>query len=329
MKWPTLAIAALALAAFLTPAWRSGEGAAVAAVPTPAALQYDEITRVVIPPASPPSPGAFQTEYQAVASATPAPQRNGLLAIAQRAMDAYQGVSKGHLTRYTYYKGWVRSEDPIAATATIEKCDRHQYIRLNLAKKTYALSSAVPCPTASAMPQSDSGRPQTSSAAPGTVDMTIKGTSANLGPLTIDGIATNGANHDLELSLTNATGSCRNGDVKMSATQYVSSIGVPRRYCPLPRTASMSPIDMATGTRGGCKPTMHTQLHGLGLGFGDDGNRIVMYSRISFNGGSFGGSNAPQPAGGIAMVTERGNVKWFGGAAADALFAIPAGFTQE
>jgi hypothetical protein len=30
---------------------------------------------------------------------------------------------------------------------------------------------------------------------------------------------------------------------------------------------------------------------------------------------------------GLAVVTQRGNVKWLSGAAADALFTIPPGFT--
>lgn len=330
MKLPAIAIAALAAAVVLTPAWHSGRGAVVAATPTPAALRYDEITRVVLPPASPPPPGSFPGDYQTLASATAAPQRRGLFAIAQRAMDAYQGATKGHLTRYAFYRGWVRTDDPLAQTATIEKCDQHQFVRLDLAKKTYTMSSsALPCPTTSAMPGADSNPPQSSSEPPGTVDVTVKGTTANLGPLTIDGIATNGANHDLELSLTNATGSCKNADLKMTTTQYVSTIGTPRRYCPLPRTAATNPIDLATGTHGGCKPTIHTQLHGLGFGFGDEGNRIVMYLRIAFTGGSFAGSDMPpQQRGAISSVTERGNVTWLSGAPADALFAIPADFTQ-
>lgn len=328
MKWPIVAVAALAAAGVLVPAGHAGRGAAVAATPTPAALQYDEITRVIAPPASPPPPGAFADDYQTIASTTPAPAHHGLLAFAGRAMDAYQGIRRGQLTRYAFYRGWVRTDDPLAQTATIEKCDRHQYVRLDLAKKTYAISSsALPCPTTSAMPASESGQAQASEP-PGTVDLTISGTAANLGPMTIDGIATTGADRKLELSLTNATGSCKNGDLKMTMTQYVSSIGVPRRFCPLPKTAAASPLDIATGMHGGCKPAIHTQLHGLNLGFGNDGNRIVMYSRMAFGGGSFDGSNATAQQGGIGTVTERGNVKWFSGAAAEALFAIPAGFTQ-
>jgi hypothetical protein len=47
---------------------------AVAATPTPApvALQYDEIARVIVAPATPPAPGAFADDYKIAMSARPA-----------------------------------------------------------------------------------------------------------------------------------------------------------------------------------------------------------------------------------------------------------------
>ena len=46
----------------------------VAATPTPApiALQYDQITRVIVAPASPPAPGGFSNDYKLAMSARPA-----------------------------------------------------------------------------------------------------------------------------------------------------------------------------------------------------------------------------------------------------------------
>lgn len=324
MKWSIFAIIALALAAILVPAGQARHGAAAAATPTPAALAYDEITRFIVPPATPPAPGAFQTDYQTIANATPPPTRHGILAFAQQAMDKFQEVRGGHITRYTYYKGWIRHDDVAAQTATIDKCNLHQTITLDLAKRTYTIATATTaCPTA--MPAGGSDQAQTAGP-PGTVDMTVTATSTNLGPLSIDGIATRGADRNLELSLTNATGSCKNGDIKMGMTQYVSSVAVPRRYCPLPPAAMTSAMSLASGMHPGCKPTMHASANGSG--FGDAENRIVMYSLVKLGGGSAAGGDDPAHTAGLATVTERGNVKWFGGAAADALFAIPAGFTQ-
>jgi hypothetical protein len=294
--------------------------------------------RVVIPPATPPPPGSFAADYQAVMATasnpaagsqpTPAPRKRGLGAMlgavmsgaapdaggeagenaAEQAGATMDRMRVGHLTRYTYYKGWLRTDDPVTQTATIEKCNEHQYITLNLGAKTYTVTNTQPpCPTTMPVP-GPMGRPQQN--APGTADLTMTGTSSNLGPMTLDGVATAGSDRSMEVAMTNATGSCQNSDVKMSLMQYVSQIHVPRAYCPLPHTAA--PADLIA--RGGCKPTMHGNAEGFGSGEGGFAGRLVMYSRMSM--------------GSMAMVTERGGVKWFGGPAADALFAIPPGFTQ-
>jgi hypothetical protein len=332
MKRATFTFALLATAVFFVAAPATHRWAAAAATPTPAALQYDEINRFAIPPATPPPPGSFQEDFRvAMAEARPSPPPprkrgfGGLLNAVVNGNVADQAVGEatqsmlqlrnGRLRRYTFYKGWIRVEDPVAQTATIEKCDRHQFVTLNLAKKTYTTSSTqAACPTP-AMPV---GRPQGRPAQedPGTVDMTVKTTAANLGPLTIDGIATTGSNDALEMSMTNATGSCKNADMRLNVVRYVSSIAVPRPYCPLPR--AMGPADMATmRDGGGCKPTFHGQTAGAGDAF-SDGSRLVLYRRMTI-----------AQNGGVNVLDERGNVAWLSGQQAEALFAIAPDFTQQ
>jgi hypothetical protein len=148
---------------------------------------------------------------------------------------------------------------------------------------------------------------------PGTVDMTMTGTSKGLGPLTIDGIATVGSDNDMSMTMANATGSCQNGSFSTSMTKYVSQIHVPRPFCPLPRTMTAGGMAQRNA---GCAPRMHFSGTGNVM---NDGDRLVMYSLMKFNAGRGGG----------AMVIERGNVKWFGGAQADALFSIPPDFTKQ
>ena len=329
MKWTLAALAALAVAA-LFPAFHAGSAVAVAATPTPAALQYDELTRMVIPPATPPAPGTFAADYQVAASASPAsqpPKFNAGMLFSAGAQKAYaqqlqQMANAVHLTRYTFYKGWIRRDDPVARTATIEKCDRHQYIKLDLANNTYtSITADAACTTP---PVPSMAKPAAASReAPGTVDLTATATSDNLGPLSIDGIATTGWNRNVEVKMSNATGSCRNADFKLSLRQYVSSVSVPHRFCPLPR--GINPMEAAGATQGGCKPTMTGQngnfdMDTMGLGVGAS-NSLVMFSSMTADVGG-------QQAHGFGTYVERGNVKWFGGPAADALFAIPPGFTQ-
>ncbi|MBV8155900.1 MAG: hypothetical protein JOY98_15895, partial [Candidatus Eremiobacteraeota bacterium] len=99
----------IAAAVVLTAALAHGRGSGVvvaAAEPTPAAFQYDEITRMIMPPATPPAPGTFQADYQAVASA-PADQHHGGLNNMLGNMMGNPGemmekMSRGQVTRYTY-----------------------------------------------------------------------------------------------------------------------------------------------------------------------------------------------------------------------------------
>ncbi len=329
MKWTLAAFAALAVAAFLlTPAFHAGSGAAVAATPTPAALQYDEITRMVFPPATPPAPGTFAADYQAAAAATPGqkpPSLNFGTMLSPAAQRAYaeqmqQMAFAMHLARYTFYRGWIRRDDPVARTATIEKCDQHQYVKLDLANKTYATTTAQ---AACSTPMQPMGAPmQTPRQPPGTVDLTATATSKNLGPTTIDGVATTGWDRSVDVKMSNASGSCRNADFKMNVTQYVSSINVPHRFCPLPH--GMNPLEAAGAMQGGCKPAIQGAQGGdfdldtMGLGVGSAGS-LVMYSRMA---------TAAGPQNGAGMFVERGNVKWLGGADAASLFEIPPGFAQ-
>ncbi|HEU5480331.1 MAG TPA: hypothetical protein VFU90_10885 [Candidatus Tumulicola sp.] len=328
MKWTLAGLAALAVAAFLPPAFNTGATVAAAATPTPAALQYDELTRMVIPPATPPAPGTFAADYQVAASATPIPKLPSLNfgmminpAAAKKYADQMQAMAaQVRVTRYTFYRGWIRREDPVARTAEIEKCDRHQYIKLDLANKTYtSISAEAACATPqAAMP----GPPQASGEAGGTVDLVTTVTNTDLGPMTLDGIPTTGFDRSVELKLTNATGSCRDGDLKMTVRQYVSNVKVPHRFCPLPK--GMNPLS-AAGSSPGCKPKIAGLENGnfsidtMGVDVGSLDN-LVMFSRLSADVGGRGA--------GFGMFVERGNVRWFGGQDAEALFVIPPGFTQ-
>jgi hypothetical protein len=338
---------------------RTGPTVASAAVgPTPVALQYDEIVRIVIPTATPPPPGSFLADYQAIvgnagsqsasdqgasaATPTPAPHRGGLGGLIGSvlsgsapsgggnqsggnpyagAMNSMQNMMSGHLVRYAYYHNWIRTDDVVGQTATISKCDVHQFITLDLAHHTYTMSDTTPksCPSNVPMMGGYQGGSQQQQQAPGTADMTISGTATNLGPLTIDGIPTTGSSRSLSMNTTNATGSCKDNSMSMQMEQYVSQIVPPRPYCPITHSGvPQSPAEAVSS--GGCKPRMHVDGAGVGAGFGDSGRQLVMYLRMNMQGGSGGG--------GMSMVTQRGNVKWLYTPQAEALFSVPPGFTQ-
>ena len=294
---------------------------AVAAMPTPAALQYDEITRMIMPPATPPPPGTFQADYQAVAGESADQRQHGLGAAIEDMMgnpaEVMEKMSRGQITRYAYYKGWIRTDYFATNTAIIQKCSEHQYVTLDLNKKTYAVQNTAPACLATngiKIPGAPGGSSNHSE--PGTADMTVSGSSKDLGPLTIDGIGTVGYDMNLSMNTANATGSCRNNDFSTSQTKYVSQIHVPRPFCPLPRTMSSGGM-MAQAGGGGCEPRMHAT--GNIRGYGDDMDRLVLYMHMAMGGQQQG----------MNIVIERGNVKWLSGASADDLFSIPPDFKQQ
>jgi hypothetical protein len=332
-----------ALAAILAVAHYPGTaGAAPAAHATPAGLQYDEILRVVVAPATAPPPGAFHADYQQALAdagkmpAEPPPSKHrGLGAIVSAISNAGQEVKRagaevasfanGHLTRVAYYKGWMRTDDIGAQTATIDKCDAHQVIELNLARKTYRIedtnpTEAAPCDTpAPAGPQ----HAQVENEAPGTANLTVSAKSTSLGRATLDGIATTGSNSVTEMAMTNATGSCTNGDFKVETTRYVSTIRQPRRFCPLPKVRGVASTPVDVVVRGGCKPAMHGVAGTGAYGSLGSNDRIDMYLKMAMIAGT------PQAQGGYVSVMQRGNVTWLTRDASEKLFSIPAGFTKE
>lgn len=309
--------------------------AATAAAPTPmptaapVALQYDQVNRTIFAPATPPPPGSFGDDYQAALLATPNPllsRMNVAMAKSGQLTDASAGMMSmvtmvlgGHPTRYTFYyaKGWIRTDDVVAQTATISKCDEHTIITLDLAKKTYVQkntqTTAAGCLGVNASP---SPAPQKF---PGTEDLTIATKATDLGPKSIEGIDTTGASVDVTGTTTNATGSCHNAEFSTSMVRYVSKIGEPRAFCPLPQNPLNASNPLAMFAQAGCKPTIHMTADASALSAFGAGN-LALYQLISMT------MPAPQKHG-FTMLTERGHLAWLDQAQADALFTVPPDFT--
>jgi hypothetical protein len=349
-----IAIAAVIAAVAAAALWQTHAGAAAK---KPVALQYDTITRIAYGQKTPPPPGAFADDYAAImsgvstetasatapqATPTPAPRKRGLFSqISQivtngvpggdngngqgdqgnpyaSAMNQVNRMQLGTLVRLTYYKNWLRTDDPVDRTATISKCDLHQYVTIDYAHRTYSITNTAPkCAPAVPAAYKGPGRTQVENEDPGTGDVTFTATSQDLGPKTLDGIPTVGRNRAIELASTNSTGSCKNSDMKMQTLAYVSQIVPPRAYCPLPRTASAPYSPESVVVHGGCKPRMHGSASGAGF----TSNTLEMYMKMTMGTGQGGA--------GFASVTERGNVKWLMESAAEALFSVPAGFTKQ
>lgn len=314
---------------------------AAAPAPPPVALQYDEISRMVLAPATPPPPGNFADDYQAATSVTPMPsmppRRHGFGALGammggamgdpSAAMGMMNEMRAGRLVRYTVYpsKGWIRTDDPIARTAVIAKCAQHQYITLDLAAKTYTIADTEPQTNCFPMMQQHEGRggPPHEDESPGTEDITVDATTKDLGPLTIDGIATKGTASNISVTTANATGSCsRSGNADLSTTTYMSSIHAPRAFCLLANAPAVPTSAMQAMSRGGCTPTVHGHAD-MTFDLSNVTN-LAMYSLITMQAEDARRGGSRQ----VGMLTERGHVAWLSQGDADPLFAIPPDFTE-
>ena len=342
------ALGMLALAGALPSGF--AQSAASAAVPTPTptpvALQYDQITRMVMASATVPPPGSFDDTYRAIMkvvaaapSPTPAPKRRGfsgfggMLAkgMMKHGMPSMGNMSSmmatmrlGNLERFTFYKNWVRTDLPVQQTATIEKCSEHETIFLDLAKKTYRISKdADGCGQHGAPPTEPAMPGRSVNMAPGTATMTISGTSANLGPKRLEGYLTHGSQSTLSMATTQATGSCKNGSMGMKLTQYISGIRKWRAYCPLPRSAAGPPTSLQrAASQGGCRPHMVVKRGVSMANAMGQGKLLTFYRLMQMEGGASQGS-------GFGSLLERGNIRWLYKPEAEALFSVPPDFTKE
>ncbi|MGC8485471.1 MAG: hypothetical protein ACP5O6_07560 [Candidatus Baltobacteraceae bacterium] len=340
-----LALALLAFAAG-TPGTTSAHAVATAMkptpTPTPVALQYDEIVRMVMPSSTAPPPGSFDESYRqlaAIADATPSPApahhgfpsfggmiARGMMKHAMGGAASMQSMMAmmrdGTLERLTFYKNWVRTDLPLQHTATIRKCDKHETIELDLAKKTYRIivdrTGCAGAPVAASAPHMPGNM---MNMAPGTVDMKLSAKRLDLGPKELEGYSTQGSRTTISMDMTGATGSCHNGSSQMTIVRYISGIDKWHAYCPLPRIVGAPPTSVrAAMARGGCKPHfVRNAGTGAALANADTGSKLTLYRLMEMQSGSQGS---------IGSLLERGNIRWLYRPEAERLFSIPKDFTQ-
>ena len=339
------AIAALALicllAAAVLPTRQPATSAfAATATPTPIGIQFDQIDKTIMGDVSAVAPGSFQPDYKTIVDTAQETKgrpagpggmfgnlgnlagKSGaeISAAMSKAMNAF---SQGTLLRHSFAwtKGWERVDEVTAQRAKIYKCDLHQVISLDLAKKTYRIGddrtevgSAPPGMTG------PGGRPGAMTMRPGTATMAMSVATQVLGPKTVESIDTTGYKSTMSMKMDNATGSCQGGQFGTEQVEYVSAMQEPRRICQLPRMAA--PGAAAMVARGGCTPTITQQHTGPAVPA-----RFYMFRLMTMNAQQ-AQAQAQGQMSGFGMLSERGNVKIL---MPDdlSLFEVPAGFTKE
>ncbi|GAC1405163.1 MAG: hypothetical protein NVSMB64_09560 [Candidatus Velthaea sp.] len=243
---------------------------------------------------------------------------------------AFRGLLNGRVERHAYYNGWERIDDLAAQTATIRKCNLNQVVKLDLAKKTYSIydPASEPADTPAAAAPSKRARPSETPAPeqPGTAVAEFSQTVKPLGALRIEGFDTAGYDDQTTFAMTQATGSCRNGNFGFASRAYYSKLAQPQSVCPITPARQRypeTPVNMVAS--GGCRPTFTAHKSGPVPPAG----RLALYQTIGFNGGN-GATPAPAASGspgGFTFLTERGNVRSL--AIVDAgLFEIPKDYTK-
>jgi hypothetical protein len=249
---------------------------------------------------------------------------------------ALRGLTQGRLERHSFYGGWERVDDVAGQTATIRKCDLHQFIKLDLAKKTYSIEDPTARssePSEPAPKAHDREPDQTPAPAqPGTAVVDFSNVVTPLPPRKLEGLDTTGYDDTATLSMTQATGSCKNGTFAVRSRSYYSRLATPRLVCPIaampPQRYPQPDQPQAVVAQGGCRPTFTAHKSGP---LPPAGN-LSLYSTVAMSAGSGGPAAAAAPGppgspGGFLFLTERGNVHSLGTANAN-LFAIPSDFTK-
>jgi hypothetical protein len=244
---------------------------------------------------------------------------------------ALRGLTVGRVERHSFYAGWERVDDVAAQTATIRKCDLHQLIKLDLAKKTYSTYDPTAEPAAESAAPAPKSRRQRDTPAPdqpGTAAVVFSNVVTPLGLRKLEGLETAGYDETSTFAMTQATGSCRNGNFAFHSKNYYSRLETPRLVCPMaamPRQRyPREPANFVAS--GGCRPTFAAHQSGPR----PPAQNLSLYQTIALSG-SAGAPASPDPSGspapGFVFLTERGNVHSLSAANAS-LFDVPADFTR-
>lgn len=290
-------------------------------------LSYNEVTRVIMGGAAPApgsyTNGSFDGDFQ---SASTKPKSGGGMFAALQAMkNAMGALHNGTASTYYYMNNMEREDDLASQSGTITLPDKGQYIHLDLANKTYTITSAnsgsasVPQTQPQPGPQGTQPPPQ-----PGTAKVAITISTTSLGSKNLGGEDTDGYQMTFKVVSSQATGSCSNGTFQTTMTEFVSKYPEPSIHWPVGPVAHVSaPQNPETASfKPGCTPKVATRVH---IGPTAPSNRLVMWELLSINASS---QTQGSMGGGFSTVIERGDVRQLG-AGDKSLFGPPAGFKQQ
>ena len=296
-------------------------------------LGYDAVTKFLISQdAGTPAPGSFAADFAAASVTQKAPSGHmpfGLGKIVSSMQNVGTMMKNGTAQRRYIGSTKFRDDDLTTGTGDLTDCTARTITHIDFNAKTYHVTSM----DQPAQPQHpSSGRPESPGPAP-TDDGTkiaLAITSKSLGPLTIDGVPTNGYLMNIKMTITRPTGETATTNEEL--TSYYSGTPEPFESCPgihfsLPSGSSGG---SSAGANSAAMAQMRTALAGLSSK-GDSrfkvttsgppvpSGKLALWQMMRMKG-------ADESAGGFGGVTERGNVHSLSDS--DPAFSVPAGFSQ-
>jgi hypothetical protein len=303
---------------------------AVAAVSLPAVAEtgmaWDSVLKLSTD-GSLPAPGNFSSDFQTASqTSTPPPQRGGLFGGITNAIgaanSALSAMRNGFAQRHYAAGSFVRSDDLASRTATIVDCRARTLTTLDLAKKTYRVTS-LDAPVRTAPANGAERSPPGPAATDDGSKIAIKMTASALGPKTIDTVPTDGYAFNMTTTVTKPSGESESADMAM--TSYFSSFAQPSEAC---GRGSAPP---AAGVAGAPNMAMYQQVMRAMITPNGDPRITVSSSGPTPPSGRFPlyTSMAPKSngRGGFGMVVENGNVRQISDGD-QTIFGIPPDFTK-
>jgi|GEM_PF-844326 len=297
-------------------------------------MSYDEVMKFSMgADASAIQPGDFDSDFQTASQPQPPPKGGGgmfggIAAAMQQAAGAMAMFKTGTATRHYIAGGKERVDYPAMQQATITDCDARTITKLDLKNKTYSVTSMDhPIP-----PSTGRGR-SSPNATPVNDDgskISLVLTNRALGPRTIAGIATDGYQSNVAMTVTRPNGDTSTSN--MALTENLARMSTVSLICPtagmlgaqgaaamgagqyaaLMRAMSLSGKD-ARFTMSATGPTLPT-------------NRFPLFLIVAFSGQGGGSQNASGQSGTLAIATQRGHVTSV--RSDDAIFSVPPDFTK-
>lgn len=327
-------------------------------------IQYEEISRSIMAGATAPPPGSFQSDLAQVhdgklVSANPMmaqqpamPTFNamsifslalnplgGLMGLAESAMmgsvmsgmmSKYKNYESGQLQRVAYYGQFGRVENLATKHVLITDMQKQVAYDVDESTQSYRLTPFNPERASAAMPS-------TQQSGAGSADVAVNTLTTKSAGQRIEGIDTDLYDTVTDVTVSNATGKCRNMQMRLETVQFVAtSVSTPGESSATMDQILRSHPEMMAGQ------ACVAQVHASGSGPTLPTDRLIVYSRTSISAPEMEaqakkaqaqGGQVPSwmTSGGpmVTMVTERGNIRPLAEGDVAALFAVPAGFKPQ